>query len=178
MDDEQAPSVPVDCEGPRRGFFLQKRSKLEGKKTKYIHSSSVKYNWQIQENVESWTIKFRANINASQVYSMYMCVCQITKCYMYMQYWYLDENNLPLKDDCEAGDFLPDFPPSYSGSRYTMWGSLTYVHPLCTETFEHAEEFVSHENNKHRAGYIHKVCANASSYKPCHSFVMWFRQRK
>ena len=53
MDDEQAPSVPVDSEGPRRGFFLQKRSKLKGKKTKYIHSSSVKYNWQIQENVES-----------------------------------------------------------------------------------------------------------------------------
>ena len=63
MDDEQAPSVPVDCEGPRRGFFLQKRSKLEGKKTKYINSSSVQNNWQIQENVESWTIKYRANIN-------------------------------------------------------------------------------------------------------------------
>lgn len=75
MDDEQAPSVPVDCEGPRRGFFLQKRSKLEGKKTKYIHSSSVQNNWQIQENVESWTIKYRANINASQVYSMYMTMC-------------------------------------------------------------------------------------------------------
>ena len=25
--------------------------------------------------------------------------------------------NVPLKDDCDAGDFLPDFPPSYSGSR-------------------------------------------------------------
>lgn len=75
MDDEQAPSVPVDCEGPRRGFFLQKRSKLEGKKTKYINSSSVQNNWQIQENVESWTIKYRANINASQVYSMYMTMC-------------------------------------------------------------------------------------------------------
>lgn len=106
------------------------------------------------------------------------CVCQITKCYMYMQYWYLDEDNLPLKDDCEAGDFLPDLPPSYSGSRYTMWGSLIYFHPLCTETFEHAEKFVSHENNKHRAGYIHEVCTNASSYMLCHSFVMWFRQRK
>ena len=53
MDDERAPSVPVDCEGPRRGFFLQKRSKLEGKKAKYIHSSSVQNNWQVQENVES-----------------------------------------------------------------------------------------------------------------------------
>lgn len=55
MDDEQAPSVPVDCEGPRRGFFLQKRSKLEGKDEKYSHSSSksIQKNWQIQENVES-----------------------------------------------------------------------------------------------------------------------------
>lgn len=53
MDDEQAPSVPVDCEGPRRGFFLQKRSKLEGKDEKCSHSSSTQKNWQIQENVES-----------------------------------------------------------------------------------------------------------------------------
>ena len=65
MDDEQAPSVPVDCEGPRRGFFLQKRSKLEGKDEKCSHSSSIQKNWQIQENVESLTTKYRANINAS-----------------------------------------------------------------------------------------------------------------
>ena len=111
----------------------------------------------------------------NQVYNMYIRVGQVTKCYMYMQYWYLDEDNLPLKDDCEAGDFLPDFPPSYSGSRYTMWGSLTYVHPLCTETFEHAEKFVSHETtNTGKVKYMKFV---QMPLVIC--FVMvWFRQRK
>ena len=46
-------------------------------------------------------------------------------------------------------------------------------HPSCTETFEDAEKFVSHENNKHRVGKVHEVCTNVSSYMLCHSFAMW-----
>ena len=64
MDDEQAPSVPVDCEGPRRGFFLQKRSKLEGKDEKCSHSSSIQKNWQIQGNVEN-----------NKIQGQYQCLC-------------------------------------------------------------------------------------------------------
>ena len=46
-------------------------------------------------------------------------------------------------------------------------------HPSCTETFEDAEKFVSHENNKHKAGKVHEICTNVSSYMLCHSFAMW-----